>query len=174
MTILFTDQLMLRQLNREDLTAEYVSWMNDPEVNQFLETRFLPQTYESIVDYWDNHRDDTGSPWFAMVSRHNKKHIGNIKLGPINRNHQTADISLFIGDKNSWGKGYATQAIILLSEWAFSTLNLRKLKAGVYSGNYGSRRAFEKAGFDLEATLRKDVFYKGEYIDVWQFSKTRL
>ena len=119
MTILCTDQLMLRQLNREDLTAEYVSWMNDPEVNQFLETRFLPQTYESILNYWDNHRDDACSPWFAMVSKFNEKHIGNIKLGPINRNHQTADISLFIGDKNSWGKGYATQAIVLLSDGHF-------------------------------------------------------
>ena len=39
------------------------------------------------------------------------KHIGNIKLGPINWIHRYGDISLLIGDKDYWGKGIATEAI---------------------------------------------------------------
>ena len=173
MTTLSTNAILLRQLRKEDLTEEYVSWLNDPNVNQYLETRYLPQTHESLVDYWNNHRDDSSSPWFAIVSKNNNKHIGNIKLGPINRIHLTADISLFIGDKHSWGKGYATQSIKLLSEWSFATLNIRKLKAGIYSENHGSRKAFEKAGFALEATLKEEVFFRGRYIDVWRMSLLR-
>ena len=83
------------------------------------------------------------------------RHIGNIKLGPIHWLHRRADLSLFIGERKYWGQGYASEAIALVRDWAFRELDLQKLNAGIYSGNHGSRRAFEKCGFELEGTLRQ-------------------
>ena len=83
------------------------------------------------------------------------RHIGNIKLGPIHWLHRRADLSLFIGERKYWGQGYASEAIALVRDWAFRELDLQKLNAGIYSGNHGSRRAFEKCGFELEGTCGK-------------------
>ena len=47
------------------------------------------------------------------------RHIGNIKLGPIQWLHRRADLSLFIGDKSCWSLGYASEAIGLVRDWAF-------------------------------------------------------
>lgn len=147
--------------------------MNDPEVNRYLETRFLPQSLEALQRYWQEHRDDTASPWFAICLLADGRHIGNIKLGPINWLHRHADLSLFIGDSSCWGKGFASEAIAVLRDWAFSELDMQKLNAGIYAGNVGSRRAFEKCGFSLEGTLRDEVMSCGNRIDLWRMGLPR-
>ncbi len=173
MTLLQSTRLILRAIEPQDLNQTYLGWLNDPEINRFLETRFLPQSIEALQSYWQNHRDDKSSPWFAIALLEDKKHIGNIKIGPIHWLHRSADISLFIGERNCWGKGYASEAISLIRDWAFQELDLKKLNAGIYSGNIGSRRAFEKCGFELEGTLRDEVYSSGKRLDVWRLGLSR-
>ena len=165
--MLQSSRLLLRAIEPADLNATYRGWLNDPEVNRYLETRFLPQSLEILEAYWQAHRDDPASPWFAICLIVDGRHIGNIKLGPIDWLHRRADISLFIGDRSCWGQGYASEAIALVREWSFRELDLQKLNAGVYAGNIGSRRAFEKCGFELEGTLRQQAVNSGQRLDVW-------
>lgn len=93
-------------------------------------------------------------------------HIGNIKLGPINWYHRNADVSLFIGEKYLWGQGYAREAIQLVTDFAFQTLNLNKLKAGCYAENLGSAKAFEKCGYEREGLLKGHIIDRGQEIDI--------
>jgi len=171
--MLHSARLRLRALEPSDLNATYLGWLNDPEVNCYLETRFLPQTLEALQAYWQAHRDDPTSPWFAICLAADGRHIGNIKLGPIQWLHRRADLSLFIGDSSCWGKGYASEAIALMRDWAFRELDLQKLSAGIYAGNIGSRRAFEKCGFAIEGTLRQEVVSSGERLDIWRMGLPR-
>jgi RimJ/RimL family protein N-acetyltransferase len=76
-----------------------------------------------------------------------------------------------IGEKNSWGKGYATEAISLLADFAFSKLNLHKLIAGCYEQNQGSLKAFQKAGLEIDGVRRKHWFSNGKYVDVYLLGK---
>ena len=171
--MLHSARLRLRALEHSDLNATYLGWLNDPEVNRYLETRFLPQTLEALQSYWQAHRDDPTSPWFAICLAADGRHIGNIKLGPIQWLHRRADLSLFIGERSCWGQGYASEAIALVRDWAFRELDLQKLNAGIYAGNSGSRRAFEKCGFALEGTLRQEVVSSGERLDIWRMGLPR-
>ena len=171
--MLQSSRLLLRALEPSDLNITYLGWLNDPEVNRFLETRFLPQTIESLQAYWQAHRDDPTSPWFAICLVGDSRHIGNIKLGPIHWLYRHAYLSLFIGDRSFWGKGYASEAIALVRDWAFRELDLQKLNAGICAGNIGSRRAFEKCGFELEGTLRQEVVSGGQRVDTWRLGLPR-
>ena len=171
--MLSTERLLLRAIEISDLNSTYLSWLNDLEVNRFLETRFLPQTMEALQGYWQTHRDDPASPWFAICLQGDGRHIGNIKLGPIQWLHRRADISLFIGDSSCWGNGYASEAIALVRDWAFAELDLQKLNAGIYAGNHGSYRAFEKCGFCLEGTLRAEVVSRGQRLDLLRMGLPR-
>ncbi|HEY1157453.1 MAG TPA: GNAT family protein, partial [Arthrobacter sp.] len=90
----------------------------------------------------------------GIFLREGDRHIGNIKLGPINVHHRRADIGLLVGDRACWGKGYASEAIAILSDFAFGRLGLHRLTAGMYAENEGSARAFEKAGYAREGLLR--------------------
>lgn len=145
-------RLTLKTLTRENADIEaYVSWLNDPEILQYLEVRHAPkQTNETIRAFIAAQYESADNVLFGMFLNDDGRHIGNIKLGPVNKRYARADIGLIIGDKESWGKGFATEAIGALSGWAFTNTDLIRLQAGAYGGNTGSIKAFEKAGFTVE------------------------
>ncbi len=157
--------IYLREVRASDVNDNYYRWMNDPSVTRFLETRYVPQSKESILSFvrsMDGNRDQI---FLAICAKENGLHIGNIKIGPVNWVHGFADISLLIGEKDFWGRGLATEAISMVTAFAFNTLNLNKVKAGCYSGNKGSEKAFIKAGFTKEGTLKNHWRVKGGFLD---------
>lgn len=158
-------KVFLRPVTLSDAVTAYVGWLNDKEVNRFLETRHKEQTPESVRAYIKATLAREDELFLAICLKENNLHIGNIKIGPINLIHGFGDISLFIGDKDKWGKGYATEAIKLISQYAFDNLGLHKLTAGCYECNIASIKAFEKAGFKKEFSQRKQYLFEGEYID---------
>jgi [ribosomal protein S5]-alanine N-acetyltransferase len=144
-TPLRTARLILRTLKAADATARYLGWMRDPEVNRYLESRRTEHTLESLQHYIET--CNAGPDLLLGICLADGSHIGNIKLGPIDAYHAHAPIGLLIGERASWGKGYATEAIDGLTAHAFSTMGLEKLYAGAYAANAGSIRAFLKAGW---------------------------
>lgn len=139
-------------LRPEQVTQTYVEWLNDPDVNRYLEIRFRTSTLEMVRDEVAAF-PDKGVYLFGVYALEDGSHIGNIRLGPVNWRHLRAGIGLQIGSKRHWGRGYASEAIALISRFGIETLGVKKLVAGVYEPNEGSTRAFEKAGFKREALL---------------------
>ncbi len=64
-----------------------------------------------------------------------------------------------------WGKGIMTKAIIQMVEYGFKTWDLNRIFARPFGRNYGSQRALEKAGFELEGKFIKSIYKNGIYID---------
>jgi RimJ/RimL family protein N-acetyltransferase len=143
-------RLHLRGVRPEDATERYVGWLNDPEINRYLEVRFSPQTLEGVRAYVEEMADSPDYAFLAIVLDEGKRHIGNIKIGPVNRAHGFADIGIVIGEKDCWGKGYAAEAIALATSYAFDGLGLHRVEAGAYAPNMGSAKAFLKAGWKEE------------------------
>jgi len=162
------EKIFLRRLSEADATPAYVSWLNDPEVNQYLESRFITQTLEGVKEYIRSTNQDQRTVFLAIARKDTGKHIGNIKLGPIDPHHKHGEIGIMIGDKASWGQGIATEAIQLLVNYAFTVLGLHKLSAGAYAGNLGSVKSFLKVGFTQEGQLRQHYRSGEEYVDAIQ------
>jgi RimJ/RimL family protein N-acetyltransferase len=157
--------LYLRDVRTEDAVGNYHRWMNCAEITRFLESRFRPSSTREIEAYIELINRDHDCIFLAICQIADERHIGNIKMGPINRIHRTAELGILIGEKDCWGKGYATEAIELMTEFAFTKLDLRKLTASAYANNVGSIKAFQKAGFRIEGQRRQQYFCDGEYVD---------
>lgn len=162
--------ISLRMVELTDCNSKYLGWLNDTEVNQYLETRWSEQTIDSIKDFVKSIRESDHSYLFAIIYKN--EHIGNIKIGPIHPIYKYADVSYFIGEKSAWGKGIATEAIGLVTKFGFKELILNRLQAGAFAPNIGSQKALEKNGYKREGIYRKKVFIqKGdEYIDCHTFA----
>ncbi len=167
------ERIYLREVRLSDVNENYRRWVNDPEVTRFLEIRYVPHSLDNIRKYVEMMDGNPDEIFLAICLKDDGKHVGNIKLGPINRIHRFADVSLLIGEKSIWGRGVATEAIRLLARFAFDVLNLHKLKAGCYAENKGSAKAFLKAGFTPEGILRKQWQVNGEYQDELLFGLCR-
>ena len=159
------ERLYLRGLSVDDVGEVYHRWLNDPEVTQYTESRFVPHSMAGLREYVARFAGDRDHLFLAIVLRKDNRHIGNIKLGPINWIHRTGDIGIIIGEKECWGQGYASDAIRLLTDYAFRALNLRRLTAGCYATNVGSVRAFLKAGFQQDGTRRRQYWSGNSYVD---------
>jgi len=161
-------RVMLRPISLEDCTDRYVQWLRDPEVNQYLETRWMEQTIESVRAFVLAVAQDPSSHLLAIVEVETGRHIGNIKIGPIRPHHNYADLSYFIGDRDYWGRGYATEAIQLATRLGFERLGLHRIQAGAYAGNIAGARTLEKAGFVRDAVMHRQLMGPSGWDDhVW-------
>ena len=162
-------KVKLRALELEDCQQYYLDWLNDKEVNQYLETRWIEQDIEKIKDFVSSIRESNHSYIFAII--YGNQHVGNIKIGPIHPIYKHADVSYFIGEKSAWGHGVATEAISLITSFSFHVLGLNKIQAGVFEENIGSSKALLKNGYKLEGTFRKKTFVTKEkgYCDTFEY-----
>ena len=158
-------KIELRDVFQSDCNANYLSWMTDVETNRYMETRWVSQTLESISSFVYQVAESSNSILFAIVERHSGRHIGNIKLGPINFRYHYADISYFIGEKEMRGKGYAKEAIELVCDYGFRCHHLHRIQAGVIDGNDISAHVLLSCGFKPEARLRDKFIVNNQYAD---------
>jgi len=163
------ERIFLREVVLSDATLMYCRWMNDTKVNQYLECRFEKWTIKKLQDYIRQTQNNPDNLLLAIVLKNKNKHIGNIKIGPINRNHKFAKVGIIIGEKSFWGEGFAPEGVKLAVDYAFNTLGLHKLTAGVYANNSASVRVFEKSGFVKEGIEKKQYYCNGQYVDCVSF-----
>jgi len=165
-------RLYLDALVPEDVDDDYVGWMNDPEVVRHLESRYSTHTRDELVDYVRRELESADDVMFGVHTL-DGAHIGNIKIGGIDDRHRFADVGLIIGAKSAWGQGYGTEAIELVTGYAFEVLGLNKLTAGIYATNTGSHKAFLKAGWREVGRLERHRMLDGVFVDQILVEKLR-
>lgn len=143
---------------------EFLVWFNNSEVTNNL-TAYLPM-YEKDEREWIEalHKKKDGCIVLAIATKE-RQHIGNIGLHGINWKDRVATTGTVIGEKEFRRKGVGTEAKMLLLNYAFNTLNLRKICSRALVFNVASRRYSEKCGYRQEGVLKAHSFKNGEYVD---------
>jgi|688.fasta_scaffold222573_2 ribosomal-protein-alanine N-acetyltransferase len=145
-----TSKVFLRPLARDDASLEYLSWIQNTELTKFLSLDPLPLSVDDLALYIAQIQESPSDFLFGIFEKVNGRHIGNIKLGGINWTHSYGDVGILLGNSNYHGGGYASDALILLCDFAFRELNIQKLIAGVHDENFASSNLFTKTGFTLD------------------------
>lgn len=84
----------------------------------------------------------------------------------------SAEVGYWVGEPY-WGRGIATAAVRAITRWGFRELDLTRIHAYVFERNAGSWRVLEKAGFELEGTMRRAVIKNGRAMDQLVFARLR-
>ena len=167
--ILHGRNILLRSITLADCTDRYVNWLNDSEINEYLESRLSVQTKESVSQFVSSMIESDDNYMFAIIHKETGGHIGNVKIGPIHSVYKHTFVGYLIGDKTYWGKGLASEAVYLAAKFCFDTLKLHKVNAGVIAPNIGSLKVLEKLGFQKEGCIRADVLLEDKYINVCKY-----
>lgn len=156
----------LRMLDQSDASPAYASWLNDPVVNQYLETRSV--TLKDLRDFIESKNTSPTALLLGIFCEKTGRHIGNVKLEPINQQKKTATMGLLIGDKAYWGKGIGTEVVNLVTDYAFDVLGIKEMNLGVIPENRPAIRVYEKCGFTIDRVDKDAVNHDGiRYDQVW-------
>lgn len=158
------ENVVLRPLGKSDL-PRLLRWINDPEVRHFLEA-YLPMSEKDEEDWLENLGKRKPNEILLAIETVDGVHIGNIGLHRIHWRDRTATTGAMIGEKEYWGKGLGTEAKMLLLDYAFNTLNLRKICSQVLAFNKRSAAYSKKCGYVEEGVFREHIFRNGEYHDL--------
>jgi len=160
------ERVYLRPAEREDVPT-FVRWFTDAEVLANL-AMFAPMSNAAETAWFDRMLAAQGSTdyHFVICLAADDRPIGTIGLHEINFVDGRAEFGIAIGERSEWDKGHGTDATRAICDFGFGELRLERIGLFVYAGNDRARRAYEKAGFSHEGTMRRAHYRRGEHHDV--------
>ena len=157
--MLETPRLLIRNLTAEDADAVF-AMRRDPEI-----MRFIREPQENILETvnWiamiTGHMETTGIGFMAVIEKESGHFLGWCGLWVLK---ETSEIEIgYAVKKESWGKGYATEASQRVLRYAFEDLSLERVVAVAYPENSASINIMKKLGMSCVGVGR---FYEQELI----------
>lgn len=161
-----TVRLLLRKFSAED--AKDVQRMAGSEAVA-SNTLAMPFPYlDGMAEAWiathEKEFEEGKSAVFAITLKESGQLIGAIGLS-MQLHYKLAELGYWVGE-DFWNRGYCTEAVKAVLDFAFNTLHLHKVTANHFAGNPASGRVMEKAGMHYEATLKSHILHWGKYKDL--------
>ncbi|MFT8323124.1 MAG: GNAT family protein [Bacillus sp. (in: firmicutes)] len=151
------ENLLKLQLHNKDFFEQFS--MERPSNYYSLENQ------KNLIKNWELSSQEDSIYQFGIFQKETNQLLGTINLFQVTRGSlQSAIIGYFL-DLEQNGKGYASEAVKLLIEYAFNTLKLHRIEAGVMPHNIGSIKVLEKSGFHKEGIAKKNVKINGKWED---------
>jgi RimJ/RimL family protein N-acetyltransferase len=149
---------------RDDDAESLSKYANNRKIWRNLRDSFpFPYTLDEAEDWVDIAGSQEPETNFAIVV--DDEAVGGVGLelkDDVFR--KSAEMGYWLAEP-MWGRGIVTEAVVEVTSWGFENIYLERIYAGVFSGNPGSVRVLEKAGYQREATLRNAIFKEGKVLD---------
>ncbi|MBI0579663.1 GNAT family N-acetyltransferase [Neobacillus cucumis] len=165
------EKIYFKALRVEDV-QEIHHYASDQEVSRFIGWNLMNTLEESRqhIEVMLN-RESVGTHLYSsIVEKLTQAIIGTAMIFNFDKEANKAEIG-YVLHKQYWGKGYGTEIVALMSDFAFESLNLHKLHAMVVHANIGSARILEKNSYELEGRLKDHYFIENKYYDALLFGK---
>ncbi len=157
-------RITLRSVEEKDLDAITVG-INEPEVTQFISVRY-PITRGEETKWLESLSAKKSTDMVVAIAlKETDEIIGTMGLHKIDHVNGTATTGSLIYKSEYHSKGYGTEAKMLLLEYAFNVLNLRKICSSVFDFNGRSKRCLEKCGYHQEGVKKLQIYRNGKYND---------
>jgi RimJ/RimL family protein N-acetyltransferase len=130
----------------EDADA-WTRWANDLDVGLPLGDEAYAPTSLSEIQEWIAGIIRKQDPVFDIIDAQTDRLIGRVMLFGVNRVDRAANLGIVIGEKEYWGKGYGTEATLLMLDHAFNLMNLNSVMLGVFAFNQRALASYRKVGF---------------------------
>ncbi len=157
------DRVLLRPFRKGDL-IHVQRWSEDPEMRR-LTGEAEPMTREDAEKWYSRARADKDRAWYAIVLKDDGRVVGEAGLLRMFRAWRCTDMTVMIGEKDVWGRGYGTEAGDLLLDLAFNEHRMHRVSVGVVSFNERALRFWEGLGFTREGAQRDGYLCDGEFSD---------
>lgn len=137
---------------RQGEVTEFLLWEAHPSVAYTKQYLGYIQSRYALGDFYD----------WAVIEHESRRMIGTCGFTRIDTVNNMAEIG-YVLNPDFWGRGYATEAVGRVIEFAFSELGVHRVEARFMEGNQASLRVMEKLGMTFEGYHKDAIFVKGKY-----------
>ena len=168
-----TERLVLRRATIGDAEAAF-RYASDPEVTRFvgIKPRATIEQVEEFLAHADKSWDEGTAYTLAIAAQSDERVVGMIDC-------DVTDRGVSIGyalERAAWGRGYATEAVRAVVEWAFTNDEVFRVWTSVAVDNTASQRVLEKVGLTKEGLLHRWLptpNVAAEPLDAYVYAKWR-
>lgn len=160
------DNIILRSLKLSDW-EKTIEWRNDFEnkklamMHPYPVTEFLElEWYEELL------KNKSNKVVYFAITDINDCPLGYIFLNNINYIHRNCHLGIIVGSSATRSKGIGYEAISLISDYAFNTLNMIKITVEVICNNDKAIQLYKRLGFVQEGCMKNQFFSNGVHNDV--------
>ena len=153
-----------------DITAEYISWLNNPKAMAYSNQRFTSHSFQTCLDYINSFPDST-NVFLKISDLATEQMLGTLTIY-FSEPHNTADIGMLIGPSH-WGLGYGKDAFNAAVDFMLYSKSARKVTAGTLECNKGMISVIKYSGMRQECRRIKQEVVSGKAVDMLYFAKFR-
>ena len=157
------EKVYLSPINQDDYET-YVKWLNNPNITQFLDCNDSLITLSKEKELLDKIANEEFC--FAIIKKEDDTLLGNVGVTKIDYKNGKAELGIFIGDEENLSKGYGSEAIKLIINFAFNEIRLHSVMLTVFSNNPRAIKAYTKCGFKEFGRRHEAIYHNGEYLDL--------
>lgn len=140
-------------------------WLNDAQA-ALEDMPYRPIDCLVFKDWLDQQAKQSGQVLFIIRTLQPARAIGFVLFKNINPVFRAAELGIRIGDESDRGKGHGSAALKLALQYAWDTLNLRRVWLTVFARNTRAIASYQRAGFEQEGVMRDGAFIGGAWMDV--------
>lgn len=159
------ERVHLRALERSDVDLLW-KWENDHEVMFFMANPPPAPSHEWILKRYTALTTDPQKGAFIIETRDEpRRAIGLIDYYDLSIKNRNCWVSIEIGEKEYWGKGYGTDAMRTMLEYLFDTMHMHKVRLWAVGHNKRAIASYKKCGFQVEVESHESVWSNGRWYD---------
>lgn len=165
------ERIYLSPTNVEDFKI-FTKWVNDETLARGI-GNFNQCISEVNEKEWLEKSCKSSDHNYSIIRLEDDQLIGSYALEAKDHVSRRYHIGGLIGEPTNRSKGYGTEALKLITKYAFEILNAETVYSGIYSFNEASLKSAKKAGYTVSGKFRNSKFYNGEFHDEYSIEITR-
>lgn len=138
-------------------------WYGDEEKKERTKEKFFQDWHEGYFDV--NSIEKEQCFWIVIKG----ERIGQVNYNEIDFKNKNVELDIIIGERENMGKGYGPDALRTLMKYLFENFDINKIWIGARANNPRAIKAYEKAAFKREGSLREQDYFEGKFVDVVRF-----
>jgi RimJ/RimL family protein N-acetyltransferase len=157
----------LRAIEPSDAEALW-RWVRDPEVVRWMDDGYLQSLAGIRKRLEDFPRNGFGDLLFGVEALSGGVLIGAVRLRGAEPELGLAELDIYLGEKEYWGRGYGTDTMRTICRYGFEKMRLHKISLDVVTENQSAHHIYEKVGFVDEGRLRQVFRRDGKWYDMYR------
>ena len=149
---IISERFILRPLNENDASENYLNWFNDKDVKKFIVSASNMLKLSELKRYIKQREIRNDTLFLGIFEKETLVHIGNIKYEPINFELEYAIMGILIGEVTFRNKGVAKEVLLATGKWLNKYYKIKKIILSVEKDNFSAIQTYTKIGFKIGET----------------------